>query len=168
MRVLSSAATLKVKMARSTSMRAALMGLPASCASVRANSSLRSTMNAGDLAEDALAFEGRKAASGAERFDCGGNGGFGVLFAALRDSGDDAAVVGSADFDEIAVLLPAAIDEETVRRNRRDRHLCHFCLAPGEPTDFNYRTFRCWESWGGFGRSFTTGLTEEHWGKTIE
>ena len=44
MRVLSSAATVKVKMARSTSVRAALIGLPASCASVRENSSLRSVM----------------------------------------------------------------------------------------------------------------------------
>jgi hypothetical protein len=30
--------------------------------------------------------------------------------------------------------LPSSVHEETVSRNRRDRHLCHFCLAPRETT----------------------------------
>ena len=44
MRVLSSAAIWKVLMARSTSMRAVLMGLPASWQMVRANSSRRAVI----------------------------------------------------------------------------------------------------------------------------
>ena len=79
----------------------------------------------GDLAQNALALEGRETARGAEGFDGGGDGGFGVLFAALHDAGDQAAVVGGANFDDVAVLLPSTVHEETVRRHRRDRHLCH-------------------------------------------
>ena len=108
------------------------MGFPASWARVRANSSLRSRHEGRNLAQDALAFEGGQAARGAEGFDGGGDGGFGVLAAALHDAGDQAAVIGGVDLDEVAVFPPAAIHKETVRRNGRDRHLCHDFLWPPE------------------------------------
>ncbi len=74
----------------------------------------------GDLAQDALAFEGGQTAGGAEGFDGGGDGGFGVSAAALGDAGDQAAVVGGADFDEVAVFAPAAVEEESVGGYGRD------------------------------------------------
>ena len=95
----------------------------------------------GNLAENALPFEGGKATCSAEGFDGGGDGGVGVLFAALRDAGDQIAIVGSADLDKVALLLPPAVYEETVCRNRRDRHLCHVCLPPERLTCCHYRTF---------------------------
>ncbi len=53
----------------------------------------------------------------------------------LHDAGDQAAVVGGANLDEVAILMPPAIHKETVRRNRRDRHLGHdFFGAPMNPT----------------------------------
>jgi hypothetical protein len=82
------------------------------------------------LAKDSLALEGRETASGAEGFDGGGDRGFGVLFATLREAGDEATIKRGAYFDDVAVLLPTSVHEEAVSRNRRDRHLCHFCLAP--------------------------------------
>jgi hypothetical protein len=59
-----------------------------------------------DLAQNSLALEGGQAARRAESFDGGGNGGFGVRFTALNDAGYEAAVVGGADLDEVAILLP--------------------------------------------------------------
>jgi len=73
-----------VKMARSTSVRAALMGFPASCARVRANSSLRSSMGGGNPAENALAFEGGQPPGGAESLDGCDYGGLGMLVPALQ------------------------------------------------------------------------------------
>ena len=102
MRVLSSAATLKVKIARSTSVRAALIGLPASCARVRANSSLRCVDDCGYLPQHALAFESGEAARGAESLHGGCNGGFGMLSSALIDLRDHAAVIRRVDLDDIA------------------------------------------------------------------
>jgi hypothetical protein len=84
----------------------------------------------GDAAEDALALKGRQAASGAEGFDGGGYGGFRMLLSALRDAGDEAAIIRSVNLDDIAILLPTAIHKKTMRRNRRDRHLCHDVWAP--------------------------------------
>ena len=110
-------------MARSTSMRAALMGLPASWARVRANSSLRSVHGGGNPAENALALEGGQAARGAKSFDGGGDGGFRVLPAALHNAGNEAAVVRRANLDDIAVVLPPSIHKKAMRRNGRDRHL---------------------------------------------
>ena len=77
----------------------------------------------GNAAKNALALEGGQAARGAESLDGGGNGGFGVLAASLHDAGDQAAVVGGVDLDDVAVFPPPAIYEETVSRNGRDRHL---------------------------------------------
>jgi hypothetical protein len=34
------------------------------------------------------------------------------------------------NLDEIAILLPTAIHKKTMRRNRRNRHLCHDFLGP--------------------------------------
>ena len=82
------------------------------------------------LAQNALALKGGQAARGAESFDGGGDGGFGVLAASLHDAGDQAAVVGGADLDDVAIFLPPAIHKKTVRRNRRDRHLCHGFRPP--------------------------------------
>src|SRR5262249_49862382 len=45
----------------------------------------------GDLTENSLSFEGGEAARCAEGFDSGGDGGVGVLFAPLRDAGDETA-----------------------------------------------------------------------------
>jgi hypothetical protein len=89
----------------------------------------------GNAAEDALALEGGQAARGAEGLDGGGDGGFGMFAAALHYAGDQAAVVGSANLDDIAVFPPPAVYEETVRRNGRDRHFCHdFSWPPVMPT----------------------------------
>ena len=87
----------------------------------------------GNSTEHALAFESGQAASGAEGLDGSGDGGLGVLAAALGYAGDEAAVVGSVNLDNVAVVPPPAIHKETVRRNGCDRHLCHdFSLAPGK------------------------------------
>jgi hypothetical protein len=82
------------------------------------------------LAKNSLALEGRETAGGAEGFDSSGDSGPGVLFATLRDAGDEAAIIRGAYFDDVAVLLPTSVHEETVSRNRCDRHLCHFVLPP--------------------------------------
>ncbi len=84
----------------------------------------------GNPAKDALAFEGGQAAGGAESLDGGGDGGLGVLAAALHDAGDQASVIGSVDLDDIAVFPPPAIQKKTVGRNGRDRHLCHDFFGP--------------------------------------
>ena len=83
-----------------------------------------------DLTQDALALEGGQAARRTKGFYGGSNGSFGVLFAALGDSGDQVAVVGRADLDDIALLLPTAIHKKAMRRNRRDRHFCHDLSEP--------------------------------------
>ena len=58
MRVLSSAATVKVKIARSTSVRAALMGLPASWAQGAGELFFLFADSLSDLAQHALPLEG--------------------------------------------------------------------------------------------------------------
>ena len=88
-----------------------------------------------DLTEHALALEGGEAAGGPESLDCGGNSGFRMLSSSLIDAGYEAAVVGSVNFNEIAIFMPTAIHEETMSRNRRDRHFCHdFFRAPSQQT----------------------------------
>ena len=134
MRVLSSAATLKVKDGTLDFNSRSFDGLAGFLRQGAREFLLALGHERGDLAKNALALEGGQTAGGAEGFDGGGDGGFGVLFAALRDAGDQAAIVGGADFYQVAVLLPTSVHEEAVRRNRRDRHLCHFCLAPRETT----------------------------------
>ena len=76
----------------------------------------------GDSAENALTLECGEAAGGAESLDGGGDGGLRVFAAALHDAGDEGAIVGGVDVDDIAVLPPPAIHKETVCRNGRDRH----------------------------------------------
>ncbi len=94
------------------------------------------------LPEDPLALEGRQAARGAEGLDGGGDGGFGVLAASLNDAGDQAVVVGSTNFNWVAVFLPPPIHKETVRRNGRDRHLRHVFSGPQFRNGLDdYRTF---------------------------
>ncbi len=119
------------EMARSTSIRAPpLIGLPASWARVRENSSLRSAMAAEMRRRTRWRSEGGKAARGAKGLDRRGDGGFGVFAASLHDSGDQGAVIGGANLDDVAVFPPLAVYEETVGRNRRDRHLCHDFFWP--------------------------------------
>ena len=84
----------------------------------------------GNPTQNALTFKGGQTAGSAERFYCGGDRGFGVLSASLKDPRDETAVIRRADFDEVAVLLPPAIDKKTVCRNRRDRQLSHDFSCP--------------------------------------
>ena len=93
----------------------------------------------GNATEDTLALESRKAARGTEGFDSSGDGSLSMLFAPLNDAGDQAAVIGGSNLNEVAVLMPPAIDKETMRRNRRNRHLRHVLLAPRNGLS-NYRT----------------------------
>jgi hypothetical protein len=53
-----------------------------------------------------------------------------MFMTAPHDAGNDAAIVGGANFYDVPVFVPAAIYEKTVRRNGRDRHLCHDYSAP--------------------------------------
>ncbi len=87
----------------------------------------------GNSTENALALEGGQAAGGAESLDGGGDGGLGVFVAALHDPGNQAAVVGGANFDDVAIFSPPAIHKETVRGNGRDRHLWHDFFCPRKP-----------------------------------
>ncbi len=80
----------------------------------------------GNAPQHALALEGGQTAGGAERFHSGGNGGFGVFAASLRHSANYAAVVRRADFDNVAVLHPPAVDEETVGCDRNERQFRHW------------------------------------------
>jgi hypothetical protein len=66
----------------------------------------------GNAAEHALALEGGQAARGAESLDGGGNGGFGMLAAALDHAGDHAAVVRGANLDDVAVFHPLAVQKK--------------------------------------------------------
>jgi hypothetical protein len=68
----------------------------------------------GHTAEDSLALEGWQPAGGSESFDGGGDGKVGVFAPGLDYAGDHRAIEGGADFDEIAVFDPPAIDKETV------------------------------------------------------
>ena len=80
--------------------------------------------------QHALALEGRQAAGGSKSLDGGGDRSRGMLAPGLDDSPNHAAIEGRADFDEIAVFHPSAVDEETVGcdwGNRQFRHL----LPPG-------------------------------------
>src|SRR5580692_11448366 len=142
MRVASSAATLKMKTARSTSMRASLMGLPASCDRVRENSS-------------------RHSASGAESLDSRGDRSFGMLAPGLDHSPNYAAIERGADLDDVAIFHPAAVDEKPVGCDWGKRHFRHFCL-PYADSDFDYRP------WGLVAfllatRILNTGDTGSHW-----
>ena len=83
-----------------------------------------------DLAKDPLAFEGGQAAGSAKRFHRGCDCRFCISFAALGHASNHACVVRRADVDEIALLLPTAIHKKAMRRNRRDRHLCHDLSEP--------------------------------------
>jgi hypothetical protein len=88
-----------------------------------------------DLAQNTLAFECREATGRSESFDSRGNCGFRMFFTALHHAGDQIVIVGCANLDEVALLMPPAIHKKTVRRNGRDRHLGHdFFGAPIDPT----------------------------------
>ncbi len=116
-----------------------------------------------DLAEDALALERGQAAGGAESLDGGGNGGLGMLAAALHDTGDQAAIIGGVDLDDIAVLPPLAIHKETVRRNGRDRHFGHdFLWPPVKPAEMIIGLLGSAER----AKAETTKDTKAHEGKT--
>src|SRR5271168_4505462 len=115
MRVASSAATLKMKTERSTSMRASLMGLPASCDRVRENA-----------ARHALTLKGRQAAGGTESLDGRGDRSFCMLAPRLDDPPNYAAIEGGADLDDVAVFHPAAVDKKPVGCDWGDRHFRHF------------------------------------------
>ena len=115
MRVLSSAATVKVKIARSTSVRAALIGLPASCAMVCANSSLRSVMFSATRRSTRCRSNAGKPPRGAESFDCGCNGRFRVFAPALKHTSYNAAVVGRSNLNCVAFLDPFTIEKKSMR-----------------------------------------------------
>ena len=84
-------------------------------------------VNAGrNLAQNSLPLEGGQAPGGSEGFDSGGNGGFGVFAASLRHSANYAAVVRRADFDNVAVFHPTAVDEETVGCDGSERQFRHW------------------------------------------
>ena len=101
------------------------MGLPASCARVRENSSRAFGNRLRHAAQHALALERGQAASGAESLHGGGDGGFGMLAPALDDPRNHAAIEGRANFDEVAVLHPPAVHKKTVGCDWGDRHLRH-------------------------------------------
>ncbi len=57
-----------------------------------------------------LPLEGGQAARGSESLDCGSDGDFGMLAPGLHDPPNHAAIKGRADFQDIAVFHPAAVD----------------------------------------------------------
>ena len=89
----------------------------------------------------ALALEGGQAAGGAESLDGGGNGGFGVLAASLHHAGDQAAIVGSADLDDVAVFSSTGHPQRNRGSQRARSSFPPFCL-PCPDSDFDYRPRR--------------------------
>jgi hypothetical protein len=78
-----------------------------------------------NLAQNALALEGRQAACGPKGLHRGGNGRFGVFAASLINVGNQGAVVRSPHLDQITFFQPLPIDKKTMGCNRSHRHLGH-------------------------------------------
>jgi len=116
----------------------------------------------GNLAKNALTFKRWKTTSGAECFHGGCDSSLGMSSISLSDTGDQAGIVRGADFDYVALLLPSTIHKETVRRNRRDRHLCHVVLPPGETSFFIIGLLDAAAACLGLRKPLTTEDTEEN------
>jgi hypothetical protein len=72
-----------------------------------------------------LPLKSGQAPGGAERLHGGGDCSFGMLAARLYHSADHGAIERGADFDDVAVFHPTAVDKETVGCDWSDRHFRH-------------------------------------------
>jgi hypothetical protein len=97
-------------------MRASLIGLPASCARVRENSSRRSAIACATRRKHALPLEGRQPPRSSERLDRGGDGRLGMLAPRLHHSSHNAAV-------EMAPALRRCLHLRSSGRRQRNRGL---------------------------------------------
>jgi len=61
-----------------------------------------------------------------------------MLAASLCDSRDYGAIKGRADFDDVPIFHPSAVDKETVGCDWGNRHFRHCCLRDAD-SDFDYR-----------------------------
>ncbi len=76
--------------------------------------------------QHALALEGGQAPGGAKSLHRGGDCGLGMFAARLNHPLNHAAVEGRADFDDVAIFDPTAIDKKTVGCDWSDRQFRHF------------------------------------------
>src|SRR4029077_2089002 len=92
----------------------------------RAGKFFLAIVNAGrNLAQNSLPFEGGQSPGGAERLDGGGNGRVRVFAASLVHVRDEGAVIRRANIDDVSLLQPLPVQEETVGCNWNHRHLGH-------------------------------------------
>jgi hypothetical protein len=80
----------------------------------------------GHAPQYALALKGRQTSRGAEGLHRCGDGGFGMFAAGLGHTPNYAPVEGRADFDDVAIFDPTAIDKETVGCDWSQRQFRHW------------------------------------------
>jgi len=78
-----------------------------------------------NLAQNSLPFECRQPARGSERFDGGGDGGFGMLAASLVDVRDERSIIRRPHIDDVTLFQPLPIQKKSVGCHRSHRYLCH-------------------------------------------
>ena len=119
----SSAPTLNVNAARSTSRRAVRIGLPASSATVRANSSRRSANARGHGLEDRRALPRGQGAGQVERRGGSRDRPLDVRRPRVVDDGKQRPIVGTADLERCACAQRVAADQDAELSQGR-RELC--------------------------------------------